>query len=365
MLANPRVLIVDAPEERLAFYRGVIGALAEVAACSGTDNLPEVLQQDYALILVHLTAPGQGRDPRDTAQRIRAALHTRGTPLVLIGGTATGRALEGIAGPLDYLPAPVVADALRAKVRLFSDLQVATAELAQLNERFLATMLHELRTPLNAILGWSTLLRTGRVDAPTTERALETIERNARAQTHLIDEMLDLSRIVAGKVPLELTEVDPRRVAESALATVTAAANDRRITLTADLADAAPPVRADFARLQQVVCQLLSNAIRFTPEGGQVTLRLDCTAAAVQITITDTGPGIPTDLLPQLFDRFRQEEGTTGRRHSGRGLGLTIVRRLVDLHGGTVIVDNPGAGQGAIFTVRLAAALTRPAGGRS
>jgi signal transduction histidine kinase len=365
VLASPRVLIVDAPEEQLAFCRSVIGALAEVTAWSGTEPLPEVLQQEYALILVNLTAPGAGHDPRDTVRRIRAALHARGTPLVLIGGTAAGPTLEGIAGPLDYLPAPVVADALRAKVRLFVDLQVATAELAQLNERFLATMLHELRTPLNAILGWSTLLRTGRVDAPTTERALETIERNARAQTHLIDEMLDLSRIVAGKVHLELAEVDPRRVVESALATVTAAANDRRITLTAELADPIPPVRADFARLQQVVCQLLSNAIRFTPEGGQVTLRLDRAAGAVQITITDTGPGIATDLLPQLFDRFGQEEGATGRRHSGRGLGLTIVRRLVDLHGATVTVDSPGAGQGATFTIRLAAAVTRPAGVRS
>jgi len=359
VLASARVLIVDAPEEPLAFYRSVIGGLAEVAACSGTDNLLEVLQEDYALILVNLTAPDRDRDALDTVQRIRAARHTRGTPLVLIGGTAAGATLEGSAGPLDYLPAPVVADALRAKVRLFVELQGATAELAHLNERFLAAMLHELRTPLNAILGWSTLLRTGRVDAPTTERALETIERNARAQTHLIDEMLDLSRIVAGKVPLELTAVDPRRVVECALATVTGAANDRRITLTADLADPTPPVRADFARLQQVLCQLLSNAIRFTPEGGQVTLRLDCTAGAVQITVTDTGPGIAADLLPQLFDRFRQEEGSTGRRHSGRGLGLTIVRRLVELHGGTVSVDHPGAGQGATFTVRLAAAVTR------
>jgi signal transduction histidine kinase len=359
VLAYPRVLIVDEPEERLAFYRSVIAGLAEVATCSGTDHLLELLQEDYALILVNLTAPGDGRDPRDTAQRIRAARHASGTPLVLIGGTASGPTLEGIAGPLDYLPVPVVAEALRAKVQLFVDLQVATAELAHVNERFLAAMLHELRTPLNAILGWSTLLRTGRVDAPTTERALETIERNARAQTHLIDEMLDVSRIVAGKVHLELTEVDPRRIVESALATVTAAANDRRITLTADLADPAPPVRADFARLHQVLCQLLSNAIRFTPEGGQVALRLDCTAGTVQLTVTDTGPGIPTDLLPQLFDRFHQEEGTTGRRHSGRGLGLTIVRRLVDLHGGTVSVDSPGAGQGATFTVRLAAAVTR------
>jgi len=365
VLANPRVLIVDAPEERLAFYRSVIGALAEVAACSGTDNLLEVLQHDYALILVNLTTPGLDRDARDTAQRIREALHPRGTPLVLIGGTAAGPTLEDLAGPLDYLPAPVAADVLRAKVRLFVDLQVAAAELAQLNERFLAAMLHELRTPLNAILGWSTLLRTGRVDAPTTERALETIERNARAQTHLIDEMLDLSCIVAGKVHLELTEVDPRRLVESALAAVTAAANDRRITLTAELADPTPPVRADFARLQQVVCQLLSNAIKFTPEGGQVTLRLDCAAGTVQITVTDTGPGIPTDLLPQLFDRLRQEQGAAGRRHGGRGLGLTIVRRLVDLHGGTVTVDTPGAGQGATFTVRLAAGITRPAGVRS
>lgn len=357
-MAYPRVLIVDEPEARLAFYRSVIGGLAEVAACSGTDNLIEVLQEDYAVILVNLTAPGRGRDALDTAQRIRDAPHTRGTPLVLIGSTAAGPTLEGIAGPVDYLAAPVVADVLRTKVRLFVDLQGTTAELAHLNERFLATMLHELRTPLNAILGWSTLLRTGRVDAPTTERALETIERNARAQTHLIDEMLDVSRIVAGKVQLELMDVDPRRVVEAALATVTAAANDRRITLTADLADPPSPVRADFARLHQVVCQLLSNAIKFTSEGGQVTLRLDCTAGAVQISITDTGPGIAADLLPQLFDRFRQEEGSTGRRRSGRGLGLTIVRRLVDLHGGTVTVDSPGEGQGATFTLRLAAAAT-------
>ena len=357
-MAPPRVLIVDEPEERLASHRAVIGDLATVSACSGTGDLTGSLQDDYAVILLNLGAPG-GAGLAAVA-RVRQHPGTRRTPLLLIGTAPAQPQLAGIVGPLDFLPLPVAAADLRAKVQLFVDLQRAAAELAQLNERFLSIMLHELRTPLNAILGWTTLLRTGRVDSPTTERALEIIERNARAQTHLIEELQDVSRIIAGDVQLELAEVDPRKVAEAALAAMTPAADARRVILTGELAEQAAAVRVDPARLQQVLSNLLANAIRSTPEGGEVTLRLTCSAAAMQLTVADAGCGIAPELLPQLFDRFRQDEGTTGRRRSGRGLGLTIVRRLVDLHGGTVSADSPGEGQGATFTVRIPTGVSQP-----
>jgi signal transduction histidine kinase len=350
-LAQPRVLIVDEPEERLASHRGVIGELAAISVCAATGDLTASLQDGYAVIVLNVTAPGGAGLAAVT--RIRQHPGTRRTPLLLIGPAAAQPQLAGIVGPVDFLPVPVPAADLRAKVRLFVDLQRAAAELAQLNERFLSIMLHELRTPLNAILGWTTLLRTGRVDTPTTERALETIERNARAQTHLIEELQDVSRIVAGEVQLELADVDPRKVAEAALAAMTPAADARQVTLIGELEGQAVSMRADPARLQQVLGNLLANAIRFTPEGGEVTLRLTCGAGALQVSVADNGCGIAPELVPQLFDRFRQDEGTAGRRRSGRGLGLTIVRRLVDLHGGTVSADSPGEGQGATFTVRI------------
>ena len=362
-MAQPRVLIVDEAEERLAWYRDVIGALAAATGCSSNGNLSESLQADYAVILLNFTAPATAG--LAAAAHIRRHPDARRTPLLLIGAAGADPTHAGIDGPVDYLPVPVTPEVLRTKVRLFVDLQAASAHLAQRNEQFLAIMLHELRTPLNAILGWATLLRTGRVDAPTTERALETIERNARAQTHLIDELQDVARVVAGKVQLDPAEVEPRKVVEAALAAMTPAADARHVTLISAFAGQERAVRADFARLQQVMSNLLANAIRFTPEGGQVTLRLDSGADALQISVADTGSGITPELLPQLFDRFRQDEGSTGRRRSGRGLGLTIVRRLVELHGGTVTADSPGEGQGATFTVRIPIGVSSRTGARS
>lgn len=410
-MAQPRVLIVDKPEARLPFYRSVLGDLgAEVVfAYTSAGSLDEVLREDYAVILVNLTAPGS--DGPGTVRRIRQQLRSRRTPIVLICREGAAPALAQIAGPVDYLPAPVVDAVLRTKVRIYVELHLAHAELAsayqvleeRVNERtaqlqaanlrlqdeiaermraerdrealltsekalrreaeelsrlkdeFLATMSHELRTPLNAISGWTTLLRTGKLDAPTAERALETIERNARAQKHLIDDLLDVSRIVSGKVQLELTDFDPRQVMESALATMAPAATARRITVTPELDARAMPLRADFARLQQVVCNLLSNAIKFTPEGGQVWIRLERDSTHLQITVTDTGQGISSEFLPHVFDRFRQEDGSISRRHSGLGLGLAIVRHLVELHGGTVAAVSAGEGRGATFTARFPA----------
>lgn len=389
-MAQPRVLIVDKPEERQPFYRTVIGEFdAQVGiAYSSADSLDEVLQEDYAVILVNLTAPGS--DGPTTVRRIRANARTRRTPIVLICMEGEGPELGVIEGPVDYLPSPVAYEVLRTKLRLYVELHLAHAELAsayqaleqrvaertaqlqaanqsemrlrreaeelsRLKDEFVATMSHELRTPLNAIFGWITLLRTGRLDAATAERALETIERNARAQKLLIDDLLDVSRIVSGKVQLELSNVDPRQVMEAALATMAPAAEARRITLIPELAQRAAPLRADFARLQQIVCNLLSNAIKFTPEGGRVWIRMERAPGNLQITVGDTGQGISPEFLPHVFDRFRQEDGSISRRHSGLGLGLAIARHLVELHGGTVSVASPGEGQGATFTVRIPA----------
>jgi signal transduction histidine kinase/ActR/RegA family two-component response regulator len=389
-LARPRVLIVDKPEERLPFYRSVLGEFdAEtVVAYSSAGTLDQVLQEDYAVILVNLTTPAAAG--LDTARLIRRNPRTRRTPIVLIGMAGPDPTLADMEGPVDYIPAPVVYEVLRSKVRIFvelhrahedlasayreleqrvtertAQLQAANSsekrlrreaeELSRLKDEFLATMSHELRTPLNAIFGWITLLRTGRLDPATAERALETIERNARTQKNLIDDLLDVSRIVSGKVQLELTEFDPRQVMESALATMAPAAGARRITLIPDFAVGGAPLRADFARLQQVVCNLLSNAIKFTPEGGQVWIRMDRGPGSMQITVTDTGQGISADFLPHVFDRFRQEDGSISRRHSGLGLGLAIVRHLVELHGGTVAAASPGEGHGATITVHIPA----------
>jgi len=360
-LALLRVLSIDEPEERLACHRSVCDELdAELLiANSGAGNLGETLQDDYAVIIVNLAVPGA--EARALPGLIRNHPRSRRTPLLLIGGEATLAAPEDLAAPVDHLLLPLAPASLRMKLRLFVQLAVErrlrreAEELSRLKDEFLASMSHELRTPLNAILGWTSLLRSGRLDPPTAERALETVERNARAQKRLIEDLLDISRIVSGKVQLELTEFDPRQVLESALATMTPTANARRITLTAQLPARTAAMRGDFSRLQQVVCNLLSNAIKFTPEGGQVWLRLDRGPEVMQITITDTGQGISPEFLPLVFDRFRQEDGSISRRHGGLGLGLAIVRHLVELHGGTVAADSPGEGQGATFTVSIPA----------
>src|SRR6185437_8203903 len=232
-------------------------------------------------------------------------------------------------------------------------LRVEAEGLSRLKDEFLATMSHELRTPLNAIFGWITLLRTRQLDEPTQARALETIERNARSQKRLIEDLLDASRIVTGKVSLELVSVDPRRVVEAALDAMLPAAQTKGLTLVPQLDTRTGLVHGDFARLQQVVCNLLSNAIKFTASGGRVEVSLTRTGKMAQISVQDSGQGIKAEFLPHVFDRFRQEDGSISRRHGGLGLGLAIVRHLVELHAGTVDAQSAGEGLGAKFIVRL------------
>jgi PAS domain S-box-containing protein len=237
----------------------------------------------------------------------------------------------------------------RERERLLSEAQEAN----RLKDEFLATLSHELRTPLTAILGWSRLLQMSNFDAAATARALGTIERNAQAQTQLIDDLLDTSRIITGKLRLEMRPVDPASVVAAAVETARPAAEAKDIRLHTFFDNGAGPISGDPDRLQQVVWNLLSNAIKFTPEGGRVEVRLERAGSRVEITVADTGRGIAPEFLPHVFDRFRQADQTTTRTHGGLGLGLAIVRQLVELHGGSVHVESEGEGRGTSFNVSL------------
>lgn len=226
-------------------------------------------------------------------------------------------------------------------------------EANRLKDEFLATVSHELRTPLTAILGWATLLRGHRFDEASAKRALETIERNAKAQNQIIDDLLDVSRIITGKLRLDIRPVEPATFIESAVEAVRPAAEAKGVRLQKVLDTGINPISGDAARLQQVVWNLLSNAIKFTPRGGRVQIRLERINSHLEIVVSDTGQGISQEFLPFVFDRFRQADSTTTRKHGGLGLGLAIVRHLVELHGGTVRAESTGEGQGSTFTVIL------------
>lgn len=246
--------------------------------------------------------------------------------------------------------------------RLFEAAQEARHRAEQANrakDEFLAMVSHELRTPLNAMLGWTRLLRTGDLDPEKRARALDTIERNAQAQAQLIEDLLDISRIVAGKLRLDLVPVHLATLVEGALEAVRPAADAKGVRLLAHVDVAAPPLSGDAHRLQQVVWNLMSNAVKFTPRGGQVEVHAHRRGRVFEIRVEDTGKGISPAFLPHVFEQFRQAEGGTTRAHGGLGLGLTIAKHLVELHGGTIEARSEGEGQGATFAVELPAAPIR------
>ena len=226
-------------------------------------------------------------------------------------------------------------------------------EANRLKDEFLATVSHELRTPLTAILGWSNMLLAGRVDKEMHDRGLEIIHRNAQAQNQLISDLLDVSRIISGKLRLDLRTVDLPAIIEAAVETTRPAAEAKGVRLTTALDPRSGPINGDADRLQQVVWNLLTNAIKFTDEGGEISVRLGSVDTRVEITVQDSGMGIDPEFLPHIFDRFRQADPATNRVHGGMGLGLSIVRQLVELHGGTVRAESEGEGKGATFTVSL------------
>jgi PAS domain S-box-containing protein len=234
----------------------------------------------------------------------------------------------------------------------------------RLKDEFLTTLSHELRTPATGILGWARILKSGRLDEAQVQQAVAALERSARAQAALLEDLLDMSRMLRGTLRVELSATDVLPVVRSALETVDPAIRSKAIDLQVDLPAGAPLVRADPDRLRQVFWNLLTNAVKFTDRGGSIRVSLVEERDYLRIDVTDTGRGIDAEALPFIFDRFRQADGSTTRSHGGLGLGLAIVRHLTESHGGTVTATSEGRGRGAQFTVRLPALLSMPASGQ-
>jgi diguanylate cyclase len=321
----------------------------------------------FAIVGMHYTGMAAANFPADSVcMAAREGVQRDGLASLIVLATFCVLGLALIASVFDAR--------LEANARILAMSQATAAERQQLLEReriardqaerlsalkdeFLATLSHELRTPLNAMLGWAGMLQRGVKDEATFKRGLETIERNARAQGQLIDDLLDMSRIIAGTVRLDVQTVDPARIVEAAVGTVHPAAAAKTITLRTDLGrdgGALPlEVRADPGRMQQVLWNLLANAVKFTPPGGSVQVLLGRDGFDAVIRVIDSGIGIAPDFLPYVFDRFRQQDASISRQHGGLGLGLSIAKQLVELHGGTIAVDSAGPHTGTTFTVRL------------
>ncbi len=333
----------------------------------GIAALAAVRQQMPDLILTDVMMPRL--DGLGLLRDLRADRQTREIPIILLSARAGEESrIEGLeTGADDYLIKPFSARELLARVeanlkmaqmrqetaRREQALRIEAETANRVKDEFLAVLSHELRSPLNPIMGWSKLLRSRKLDEKTTDLALETIERNARVQTQLIEDLLDISRILRGKLALDVSPVNLESTIQAAMETVYLAAQAKSIQLQSVSSSEVVQVLGDANRLQQVVWNLLSNAVKFTDSGGRVEIRLERTRTHAQIQVSDTGRGIHPDFLPYVFDYFRQENSTTTRKFGGLGLGLAIVRQLTEMHGGTVQAFSLGEGQGATFTVRL------------
>ncbi|HEY9851269.1 MAG TPA: response regulator [Leptolyngbyaceae cyanobacterium] len=281
-------------------------------------------------------------------ERIIRWVHLRSSPMLSDLGK-----LIGYVGTMEDITERKQAEEARAAM-LREQIARQQAEAAnRMKDEFLATLSHELRTPLNSILGWARLLRTRSFNQETADRALETIERNAKLQAQLIEDILDVSRIVRGKLRLNLCPVNLVSILQSAIDSVCHQAENKNIQIQTIVDPDVSLISGDPNRLQQVIWNLVSNAIKFTPEGGKIEVKLEQADPYVKIKVSDTGIGISKDFLPYVFDRFRQADGKTTRSYGGLGLGLAIVHHLVQLHGGIVQADSAGEGKGATFTVQL------------
>lgn len=348
-----------------------------VEATTGTqalDLLPEIKPD---LVVLDVKLPDI--HGFEVCRKIKANPATASIPVLhlsasFINSEDKAQGLEG--GADGYLVQPVEQRELIATVNALLRIRQAEAKYTELlckeqaarkqaeaanrmKDEFLAVVSHELRSPLNAMLGWARLLRTRKLDEAKRDRALETIERNAMLQTKLIEDLLDISRIIQGKLRLNIRPVQLVIPIEAAIDTVCLAAEAKAIRIACVLDTTVGLVLGDSDRLQQILWNLLSNAIKFTPLGGCVEIQLKQLDSYAQIQVSDTGAGISPDFLPYVFDRFSQADGSMTRSYSGLGLGLAIVRQLVELHGGTVQAESPGEGQGCTFTVKLP--LTTPA----
>lgn len=234
-------------------------------------------------------------------------------------------------------------------------LRVQAEEANRLKDEFLAVISHELRTPLNAIVGWTTMLRSGKADQQLFDKGLEVIQRNALLQSRMIEELLDVSRIVAGKIALDNQLIEMASTIDDAVNSIRPAADAKHITIFTDIQPDVGRLIGDAHRLQQIVGNLLSNSVKFTPDGGHITVTAGRVGSEIELSVRDSGSGIEAAFLPHVFERFRQD-GIKARSEGGLGLGLAIVRHLVELHGGSVTAHSEGIGLGAVFTVRFPSA---------
>lgn len=357
--ASFRALVESAPDAIVAVDAGgrIVLVNSQAEATFGYTR-EELLGQP-----VELLVPGARRGAH-VSERQRYSQQPRRRPMGL-GLDLQGRRKDGTVFPTEISLSPLPAEngpIVVAFIRDITERKKINDERARwmreeaasrAKDDFVATLSHELRTPLNAILGWVEMLKANPSDPALAAKALETIERSARAQAQLVDDLLDVSRIVAGKLRLDIRETELQPVLRAAIEAVLPAARAKAIRLEAQIADDLPRVRGDAARLQQVAWNLLSNAVKFTPDGGSVGLAARWSDAEVEVKESDTGPGIDPAILPHIFERFRQGEQAGPSRQRGLGLGLAIVRDIVQLHGGRVEADSAGPGRGATFIVRL------------
>ncbi len=323
--------------------------------------LKEVLQSGHSVLVSELTDSLLVAMARDE-EHLRIARELKPRSFMLVPLVARGRTLGAITfvsaesgHRYDEDDLALAEDLARRAAQAIDNARLykESQEASRLKDDFLATVSHELRTPLNAILGWSRMLRTNRFDAETASQALETIERNAKSQAQLIEDLLDVSRIITGKLRLDIRPVEPVAVINAAIDAVRPAAEAKNVRLQTVLDPWAGIISGDPDRLQQVLWNLLSNALKFTPKDGSVQVRLERVNSHIEIIVSDTGKGIGPEFLPFVFDRFRQADSTLTRSHGGLGLGLSIVRHIVEMHGGTVRADSAGENFGATFTVKL------------
>jgi PAS domain S-box-containing protein len=336
-LANPAYY-------RLVGHRDILGKPLGEA-------ISEIEGQGYLELLDLVFESGQTYEGREMPARLQREPHGSIEeriidlllqPLLEADGRVSGVLVHGVD----------VTEQVRAR-RNAEEASRRAEEAGRLKDEFLATLSHELRTPLTAIMGWTSILQSGQISPMEAERGLGIIERNARLQAQLIEDILDVSRVITGKLRMNVQTVDLCAVIEEAVSTVLPSAQAKGIRLQRVLDSTAAFVSGDPTRLQQIVWNLLSNSIKFTPKGGRVQIRLERINSHIEIVVADSGKGIETSMLPHVFDRFRQADASTTRTEGGLGLGLAIVRHLIELHGGSVTVESAGLGQGSTFTIKL------------
>ena len=372
---RPRILLADDNADMRDYVRRLLASRYEVEAVGdGEAALAAARERRFDLVLSDVMMPKL--DGFGLLHALRSDDATRTTPVILLSARAGEESrVEGMgAGADDYLVKPFSARELLARVESHVKLQRerkrseekleqlmlreqqarATAEVAnRVKDEFLAMLSHELRTPLNAIVGWTHLLKSETLGDQDRARGIEVIDRNAAAQRAIIDELLDVSRIITGKLRLDATPIDPVMVLDAAIDAIRPAALAKEIEISVSIERNRGLVVGEAVRLQQVIWNVLSNAVKFTPKNGRIQVEFKVAGKQFEIIISDTGEGIAPEFLPYIFDRFRQADTSARRKHGGLGVGLSIVRSLVELHGGEVHVVSDGPGKGAMFTIQL------------